>query len=119
MLQTARVMIPKKLSIAIVSSSLVLASCGGGWDEESKFKMKETCTSMMSEAYSATDAASICECYVSGLVAKYPKADFNQDQNYAEMERCSGGYKSIQEEQLEKSSEEMMRSDAEVPTQKP
>lgn len=112
-------MIPKKLLSALIASSLFLASCGSGWDEESKFKMKETCTSMMSEAYSATDATSICECYVSGLVAKFPKADFNQDQNYAEMERCSGGFKSIQEQQLEKSSEEMMRMEPVVPAQKP
>jgi hypothetical protein len=95
--------------ISVVCLSFLFSSCGGGWDEESKLKMKETCTSMMSNEYAPADAASICECYVSGLVEKYPKADFNPDQNYAEMMRCSGGYKSFQELKLEEATKQMMQ----------
>jgi len=93
-----------KKSIVIAFAALVgivsLSSCGGGWTEDNKTSMKETCSSLMKLSYEETDAVAICDCYINNLVEKYPKADFNPDQNMAEMDACSANYQSTYEKQL-------------------
>lgn len=94
-----------KKSIVIAFAALVgivsLSSCGGGWTEDNKTSMKETCSSLMKLSYDEADAVAICDCYISNLVEKYPKADFNPDQNMAEMDACSSEYKTAYEKQTE------------------
>jgi len=94
-----------KKSIVIAFVALVgivsLSSCGGGWTEENKASMKETCSSLMTLSYDEADATAICDCYINNLVEKYPKADFNPEQNQAEMDACSANYKTASEKQAE------------------
>lgn len=94
-----------KKSIVIAFAALVgivsLSSCGGGWTEENKASMKDTCSSLMTLSYDEADATAICDCYITKLVEKYPKADFTPEQNQAEMDSCSVGYKTASEKQAE------------------
>jgi len=94
-----------KKSIVFALIALVgvvsLSSCGGGWTEENKTSMKETCSSLMKISYDEADATAICDCYITGLVEKYPKADFNPDQNMAEMDACSANYKTTYDKEQE------------------
>jgi hypothetical protein len=82
-------------------------SCGGGWDDETKKELKSTCTELTKISYEETDAVAICECYVEGLVAKYPKADFTSEQAQADMEKCMEGHKSTFEMQMEQDASSM------------
>jgi len=79
-----------------------LSSCGGGgYTEESKASMKETCSGLMKISYTDADASTICDCYINKLVEKYPKAEFTPEQNTACMDECSAGYKTKMEAEME------------------
>jgi hypothetical protein len=94
-----------KKSIVIAFAALVgivsLSSCGGGWTEENKASMKETCAGLMKLSYDEADATAICDCYITSLVEKFPKADFNPEQNQAEMDGCAANYKTTAEKEAE------------------
>ncbi len=88
------------LSIAVVAFLVYLAvGSSGGWTEENKVSMTETCTALMSLSYDEADGMAICDCYMQSLVRKYPKADFTPEQNQAEMDACSANYMTSAEKQ--------------------
>jgi hypothetical protein len=93
----------KSIVFAFVAfaGAAILSSCGGGWTDENKASMKETCSGLMKISYDETDATAICDCYINNLVQKYPKADFNPEQNQAEMDSCSTGYKTTFDKEQE------------------
>jgi len=97
----------KKITLSAVALATVvsLSSCGGGWSEETKKSSKEFCTTMMEISY-PDDAATICECYIEKLVAKYPKADFTPEQNTAIMDECSEPAKKKAEEEANRKLQE-------------
>lgn len=98
----------KQIGLFLAGAALVsLASCGGGWDEESKKSMKETCTSLQSIIY-PDDAASICDCYVNKLVEQYPNADMTPDQSGAVLDECSADAKAKAEAESEAKMQQML-----------
>ncbi|MFY7861546.1 MAG: hypothetical protein ACOVP5_04905 [Chitinophagales bacterium] len=102
-----------------VCGVFALSSCGGGWTEENKTQMKDTCSSLMKIRYDEADATAICSCYIDGLVKKYPNADFTPEQNTAEMDACSGNYKTTFEKQSEAagSMDTMMEGETTAPAE--
>ncbi|MDZ4752720.1 MAG: hypothetical protein SGI87_13970 [Flavobacteriales bacterium] len=89
------------LSLAVMIVSVSLISCGGGWTEENKTDMKSTCGTLMKMSFTDEDAATICDCYIEGLVKKYPKADFTPEQNSAEIDACSADATKKKEEEAQ------------------
>ena len=89
------------VSLMALVGIFALSSCGGGWTEENKVSMKNTCSTLMKISYDEADATAICTCYIDNLVKKYPKADFTPEQNTAEMDSCSSQYKSTFDKQME------------------
>jgi formylglycine-generating enzyme required for sulfatase activity/serine/threonine protein kinase len=100
------------LGIAVVAYLVYLAFYkSGGWIEENKISMRETCFSLMTLSYDEADATTICDCYIQSLVQKYPKADFNPEQNQAEMDACSANYMTSEEKQAFAESEAELRQE--------
>ncbi|MFN0031011.1 MAG: hypothetical protein ACKVOR_02515 [Flavobacteriales bacterium] len=97
----------KMLFAAAVAVSFTFASCGGGWNEENKKSLKDTCTMLEKMSYDKADAGKICDCYIENLVKKYPDGDFTPEQNTAEMDACSKGYKTESEKSMEATMQEM------------
>lgn len=91
------------------AATLALTSCGGGWSEENKTSMKETCTSLQEIIY-PDDAKAICDCYVDKLVAQYPNADMTPDQSMAVLDECSADAKAKAEAESEAKMQEMLNS---------
>lgn len=93
----------KQFAVTFIAlfGALALSSCGGGWTEEKKTDMKNTCSGLMKINFDDADAVAICDCYINGLVQKFPKAGFTPDQNQAEMDACSANYKSIFDKKME------------------
>ena len=84
----------------VILGSFLLPSCGGGWTDESKERIKNTCSDLMKITYSEEDAGKICDCYLEGLVKDFPKSNFKPEEAQKILEGCSGGYKSNLEEQV-------------------
>ncbi|MEZ4798592.1 MAG: hypothetical protein R2809_02210 [Flavobacteriales bacterium] len=98
----------KQIGLFLAGAALVsLASCGGGWSEENKASMKETCTSLQSIIY-PDDAAAICDCYVTKLVEQYPNADMTPDQSGAVLDECSADAKAKAEAESEAKMQQML-----------
>lgn len=95
--------------VAICAFTLSLTSCGGGWNEESKASANKICKMGMEISY-PDDAAAICDCYVSKLVEKFPKADQTADQGAAIMDECSADAKKKADEKFQQELDAMMNS---------
>jgi len=103
--------------IAVSVITLSLASCGGGWNEESKASATKICKMGMEISY-PDDAATICDCYVSKLVAKYPKADQTPEQSSTLMDECSADAKKKADEKFQQEMDVMMNDmDTTIPVE--
>jgi len=99
-----------------VALTFSFTSCGGGWTPESKKQAAESCTSMMEIVY-PDDAKTICDCYVSKLAEKYPKADQTAEQSNTIMDECSADAKKKADEAFDKKMDEMVNSIDETVTE--
>lgn len=95
--------------IAVSALTLSLASCGGGWNEESKASANKICKMGMEISY-PDDAAAICDCYVNKLVEKFPKADQTPEQSSALMDECSADAKKKADEKFQQEMDAMINS---------
>lgn len=95
--------------VAVSAFTLSLASCGGGWNEESKASANKICKMGMEISY-PDDAATICDCYVNKLVTKFPKADQTPEQSSALMDECSADAKKKADEKFQMEMDAMINS---------
>lgn len=62
----------KSLFLALPVLCLFLHSCGGGWTEEDKKKLRDDCVSQAKTQISEANTKKYCDCFVEQMVAKYP-----------------------------------------------
>ena len=95
--------------VAVCAFTLSLASCGGGWNEESKASANKICKMGM-EISNPDDAAAICDCFVNKLVTQFPKADQTADQSSALKDECIADAKIKAEEKFQQEMDAMINS---------
>ncbi|MBX7051785.1 MAG: hypothetical protein K1X54_07105 [Flavobacteriales bacterium] len=109
-------------AVAALCVASAITSCGGGWTEESKKSINESCVTMMERVY-PDDAKTICDCYVNKLAEKYPKNDMTTDQKTAVMDECSADAKKRADDIIEKEMDKVLNAGdttaTEVPTDAP
>ncbi len=85
-----------------IALAVTIQSCGSkGWTPETKESVRNICMIGMEISY-PDDANTICDCYLSKLVEKYPKADYTPDQNSAVLDECSADAKAKADSDLER-----------------